>query len=344
LILSFPFIAPAGISLSTGWHARDVLRLRFIDLFSGCGGLSWGLVKRGWKPVVAIDSDPDAVETYNANFEGVALCADASDVDFRCMDVDAIVAGVPCQGFLPLSRRTRNRDNRNGLFRHILRALVARPDFFVVENVPAFLDWWSGRMLIRQSRKLGYKVEARVLNAVDYGVPQHRKRAFIVGSLNDGIAWPDSNPLEERLTVKDAIGDLPREISWTGMDLTNRSSEATLARIKAIPPGGSRFDLPKALQLPCWRKHTSGSSDVLGRLRWDQPSVAIRTEFIKPEKGRYVHPEANRALTLREGARLQTFPDKFRFVGCMSSIARQIGNAVPPVMSSKIAQVFELGG
>ena len=82
----------------------------------------------------------------------------------------------------------------------------------------------------------------------------------------------------------------------------------------------------------------------MGRLRWDQPSVAIRTEFIKPEKGRYVHPEANRALTLREGARLQTFPDKFRFVGCMSSIARQIGNAVPPVMSSKIAQVFELGG
>jgi len=342
LLLSFPFIAPAGISLSTNLHAREVPRLRFIDLFSGCGGLTWGLVQRGWKPFVAIDSDPDAVETYNANFGDVALCADASDVDFRSMDVDAVVAGVPCQGFLPLSRRTRDRDNRNGLFRHVLRALAENPDFFVVENVPAFLDWWSGRMLVRESRKMGYEVEARVLDAVDYGVPQHRKRAFILGSLNDGIAWPERSPPDERLTVKDAIGDLPGEISWTGMDLTNRSSEATLARIKAIPPGGSRFDLPKALQLPCWRNHISGSSDVFGRLRWDEPSVAIRTEFVKPEKGRYLHPEADRSLTLREGARLQTFSDEFRFVGCMTSIARQIGNAVPPEMSRRIAQALEL--
>jgi len=309
---------------------------RFIDLFSGCGGLSWGFVKEGWKPVFALDCDPDAVETYNANFGGVAFCADASDVDFQSTDVDAVISGIPCQGFLPLARRSRSRDNRNGLFRHVLRALAASPQFFVVENVPAFVDWWSGRTFIREARKMGYEVEARILDASDYGVPQRRKRAFIMGSLNDGISWPDPDDCDERRTVCDAIGDLPYEISLTGMNRTTRCSESTLARIRAVPPGGSRLDLPRSLQLPCWRKHKNGSYDVMGRLRWDEPSVAIRTEFVKPEKGRYIHPEADRPITLREGARLQSFPDGFRFKGCLTSIARQIGNAVPPVLSQSI--------
>jgi DNA (cytosine-5)-methyltransferase 1 len=326
---------PAGSYSSTGMR-RAVPR--FFDMFSGCGGLTWGFVRQGWRPTFAVDCDPDAVETFNANFPAAAVCADAVDVDFDSTDIDAVIAGVPCQGFVPLARRARSRDDRNGLFRHVLRALAASPEFFVVENVPAFVDWWSGRMLVREARKMGYEIETRILDAADYGVPQHRKRAFILGSMNDGIAWPEPVAEDERLTVRDAIEDLPYEISWTGMDRTSRCTKPTVARMKAVPPGGSRRDLPKSLQLPCWKNHKSGSTDVMGRLRWDTPSVAIRTEFIKPEKGRYIHPEADRPITLREGARLQSFPDGFRFKGCMTSIARQIGNAVPPVLARAIAK------
>ncbi len=310
----------------------------FIDVYCGCGGLSRGFADAGWTPVLGLDADADCIETYRANFGEVAVCADVADVDFSGMDADAIVAGVPCQGFLSLARRNHRRDARNGLFRHVLRALdEIRPPVFALENVPAFLDWWSGRVFVREAKKLGYEVEPRVLNAADYGVAQFRKRAFIVGSVNDGVAWPTPRPADERRTVRDSIGDLPHEISWRGMNRTSRCRDETLERIRSIPVGGSRKDLPRNLLLPCWRGDHAGSTDVLGRLRWDSPSVSIRTEFIKPEKGRYVHPEADRPITLREGARLQSFPDDFRFRGSMTSIARQIGNAVPPGLALPLA-------
>jgi DNA (cytosine-5)-methyltransferase 1 len=315
--------------------------MHFVDLFCGCGGLTAGFVDAGWTPVLAIDADHDSAETYRRNFGDVVVHADVRDVVFRGVDADALVAGVPCQGFVPLARRNKKRDDRNGLFREALRALhQIRPDRFVIENVPGFMDWWSGKALVRGARKLGYDVEAKVLDAANYGIPQHRKRAIILGSLNDGISWPSPVDADRTKTVRNAIGDLPFDISWRGMNRTTRCGEDVLERIQHVPPGGSRNDLPKRLLLPCWKDHKTGSADVMGRLRWDAPSVSIRTEFIKPEKGRYIHPEADRPITLREGARLQSFRDGFRFHGSMTSVARQIGNAVPPLLAQKIAGVL----
>ena len=130
------------------------------------------------------------------------------------------------------------------------------------------------------------------------------------------------------------------------LHLTRNYSELSLKRFAHIPEGGNRFDIPYDLLAPCWRRHTSGTADVMGRLRWNRPSVTIRTEFFKPEKGRYLHPTANRALTHYEAALLQGFPDSHRFVGSKTSIARQIGNAVPIPLGAAIARQLEaaLGG
>ncbi len=292
-------------------------------------------------PALAVDADSDSIETYRFNFGEVAVCADVRRLVYKGLDADAVIAGVPCQGFLPLTRRSRRRDLRNGLFWEVLRALKEiRPGMFAVENVPQFLDWWSSGALISGARKLGYEVETRVMNAFDYGVPQVRRRAILLGSLNDEVSWPVPLPSRRRKTVREAIGDLPAEIPWQGMDRTTHCGRKVMKRIESIPIGGSRRDIPKGLLPPCWRRHTTGTGDVMGRLSWDKPSVSIRTEFIKPEKGRYLHPEANRPITLREGARLQSFRDGFRFSGSMTSIARQIGNAVPPELAYGIAQAM----
>lgn len=313
----------------------------FVDLFCGCGGLSEGFVAAGWQPILAVDADRNSAETYRANFGEVAVVADVRDVDFRGTEADALVSGLPCQGYTPLGRRVRRRDHRNGLFREFLRALdEMRPEKFLVEEVPAFLQWWSGKASMSAARKMGYTVEGGVLDAWEHGVPQRRRRAFLLGSLNDGIEWPEPVPEDDRLVVVDAIGDLPFESSWKGMDVTTRCVEETLLRIRGIPPGGSRLDLPERLLPRCWKDHDSGSADVMGRLRWDLPSVSIRCEFIKPAKGRYIHPEADRPITLREGARLQSFRDSFRFRGSMTSIARQIGNAVPPRLAQALADTL----
>lgn len=309
----------------------------FVDLFSGCGGLTWGFVASGWEPVFAVESDGDAVQTYGKNFGDVAIMAGVENVPFRGVEADAIIAGLPCQGFTSLSRRSIGRDRRNGLFREVVRAIRAvEPRVFLVENVPYFLDSWSGTTFIRMTKRLGYHIESQILDAVDYGVPQFRRRAFVMGTKRGKPTWPDPLGTPPK-TVRDAIGNLPFKISGRGMDRTTSCGNTSMERIRHIPVGGSRTDLPRALMAPCWRRHGSGAFDVMGRLRWGEPSVSVRTEFIKPEKGRYLHPEANRPITLREGALLQSFPKEFRFCGSMTSIARQIGNAVPPVLSRRLA-------
>jgi DNA (cytosine-5)-methyltransferase 1 len=140
--------------------------------------------------------------------------------------------------------------------------------------------------------------------------------------------------------VRDAIGDLPLDPSNINRHDFRNASELSIQRYKAIPPGGNRRDLPDHLNLPCWinkNPKSGGSADLMGRLLWDQPSLTIRTEFLKPEKGRYLHPEAHRSITVREGARIQTFPDDFLFAGSNYQAAKQIGNAVPPNLAHRIA-------
>jgi DNA (cytosine-5)-methyltransferase 1 len=256
-------------------------------------------------------------------------------------EIDVLVGGPPCQGFSPLGRMNDwdYNDPRNKLWREYARVLeIVLPKMFVLENVPELLKSREFERLRRHVRKLGYSVKAEVLNASFYGVPQARRRAIVVGSRVSAASLPIP-VLEQRPTVRSAIGDLPlipHGENWhVGRNPTPKSRE----RYAAVPQGGNRFDLMRNrpdITPMCWLRKKSGSTDVFGRMWWDEPAPTIRTEFFKPEKGRYLHPEADRPITIREAARLQTFPDTFVFIGSNVQVAKQIGNAVPVELARRI--------
>jgi DNA (cytosine-5)-methyltransferase 1 len=346
--------------------------LRILDLFAGAGGLSEGFRQAGgFVAVGAVEADRYAAATFTLNHPTVDLFAgDVStwlSLGSVCR-VDVVVGGPPCQGFSNLGSR-RARDPRNSLWRRYVDALVAaRPRYFVLENVADFLRSGQYEALRQATRPSGrlrdYRIEAGVLNAGEFGVPQLRKRAVVLGSHRDlpALGLPVGHlqgRQDEWATVHDAIGDLEADVH--GLDLPasrfdilgesvpgpfktldlhlgRRPTRLSMDRYRAIPPGGNRRDLPEHLLAPCWRDHPTGSGDVMGRLRWDRPSVTIRTEFWKPEKGRYLHPEADRALTHLEAARLQGFPDDYLWCGPKAEIGRQIGNAVPILLGRAVAR------
>ena len=217
---------------------------------------------------------------------------------------------------------------------------LSQPDVFVIENVPELLKSLEFDLLRREAISLGYTLTSEVLNASNFGVPQSRKRAIIVGS---HLEMPLPHGDSSRATVREAIGDLPRIPDGINWHIPRHPTPQSLLRYKTIPPGGNRFDL--MLRRPdltprCWLDKPSGSCDVFGRMLWDAPSPTIRTEFYKPEKGRYLHPIEHRPITIREAARLQTFADDFQFVGSKAQVAKQIGNAVPVKLARRIAEAI----
>jgi len=344
--------------------------IRLVDVFAGCGGLTAGFVLHDhgtrFVPVGAVEFDVDAAATYAANFgdEHVFLGDVAEWLRSDVPSADVVLGGPPCQGFSRLGTRDP-RDPRNRLWsRYVDVVARARPSYFVLENVPAFLG--SGQFeglrkaTHRGGRLAGYRLEWAVLDAGRHGTPQTRRRGVVVGRR------PGLPSVLDRLveapggTVADAFTGLPSRVAADAVELPDRTTtfrghvrpgpfsgaelhvtrtyeEISLRRFAAIPAGGNRFDLPAELQAPCWRRHRRGATDVMGRLRWDQQAVTIRTEFFKPEKGRYLHPDEPRAITHLEAARLQGFPDGFRWCGTKASIARQIGNAVPVPLAAAIA-------
>lgn len=346
--------------------------LRLIDLFSGAGGLSIGfewLSEGAFHTVWANDFDAAAARTYNTNFRGVCRHGDLVDLladsDTRIPEADLVVGGPPCQGFSLLNKR-RADDPRKKLwlpFMEVVDRSGARA--FVMENVPQLLGSLEHREIEERARRRRFALWSGLLVAADYGVPQTRRRAFIVGALDadpaeffppppthfDPRHAPSPSPSQTLpwRTVADAIRDLPppvgtqvrRELSPLDLHFGRTPTEKSRARYRAIPEEGmNRFDLQRIapdLTPDCWVRKTSGGTDLFGRLWWDRPAVTIRTEFFKPEKGRYLHPEQHRPITHREAARFQSFPDEFRFLGSKTEIARQIGNAVPPVLAKAVA-------
>ena len=321
-----------------------------IDLFAGCGGMSVGLQKAGFENLLAVEWDLSCCETFKANVSPRILqCAIQELETFPVCDF--LVGGPPCQGFSNLGEKLPN-DPRRQLWRHFLRAVRdSRPLIFVMENVPPILKSAEYEEICNEARNLGYKVEGRVLNAADYGTPQLRKRAFIIASRIGQPPFPEAthrNPgappkfearnLPTWLTVKDAIGELPPMPDGINWHIGRNPTEKSLRRYKCIPLGGNRWNLPLELMPECWKKKTEGGTDLFGRLWWDRPSVTIRTEFYKPEKGRYLHPVENRPITHREAARLQGFSDEFQFRGNRIEVGIQIGNAVPPPLSYEIGR------
>jgi len=234
-----------------------------------------------------------------------------------------------------------------------LRAIEqSAPFMFIMENVPQLLRSAEYEALEDAAGDLGYIVEGRILNAADYGVPQTRKRAIVIGSRVGPARWPEPTrvrPGEHNFvqdpwsTFRDAVVGLPLKPTGKNWHNPRNPRPMSVERYRAIPKEGEgRFDLARRrpdITPACWLRKKSGSTDVFGRLWWDRPAFTIRTEFYKPEKGRYLHPSEHRPITVREAARCQSFPDDFEFSGeqSMTSVAKQIGNAVPPLLAHAIA-------
>ncbi len=336
-------------SIPDHWPAVTGRKPTTIDLFAGCGGFSIGLHKAGFQTLLAVEWDSSCCATFAENISPRILnCAIQEVGTFPACDV--LVGGPPCQGFSNLGERVPD-DPRRQLWRHYLRAVAdAKPLIFVMENVPPLLKSAEYQEILRKAESMGYNVESRVLNSADYGVPQQRKRAFVIGSRIGEPVFPaptHRNPdapitaetecLPHWLTVRDAIGDLPPEPTEENWHIGRNPTEMSRQRYRCVPPGGNRWDLPPELTPECWKRKTKGGTDLFGRLWWDRPSVTIRTEFYKPEKGRYLHPVLHRPITHREAARLQGFEDDFEFLGKRIAVGIQIGNAVPPPLGYQVA-------
>ena len=339
-----------------------------IDLFCGAGGLSAGARAAGVKIEIAVDSDPNAVETYRANHPNVkVLLQDIRSLPdlppLSTFEPTVVLGGPPCQGFSTSNQRTRNAHNPvNQLYKDFLRQVRSiSPTFVVFENVKGFIGTEQGiyfSSVMRGLNELGYRVEHRVLNAVDYGVPQCRSRLFIVGSRIDGRLLPHRIK-NRRLTVSDAIEDLPllpngaalqqtkyrtkprsdyarflRRNSTTCLNnFVTKNAAYVVERYSHIPPGGNWRCIPEHLMsnyANCSRCHEG----VYHRLSWDKPSIVIGNY----RKNMLVHPSANRGLSVREAARLQSFADSYVFRGTIGYQQQQVANAVPPLLGAAVFQ------
>ena len=346
-------------------------KYRVIDLFSGAGGFTLGMTKTGrFASVFANDFNDWSVRTYNRNFGPHCVGGDITALlgrkDFEFPKADVVIGGPPCQGFSLLNKKRRG-DPRKQLWAAYMEVVKrVEPKAFVMENVPELLNSGEFEAIKDMARKLGFEIAHGILNAADYGVPQRRRRAIIMGVRGRKPSLPAPthcdpakmgrngglflNPWEG---VRSAIGDLPppegteirtdRVAPPMDLHFGRTPTAKSIARYKCIPEGGNRFDLQRKrpdITPDCWIRKTNGGTDLFGRLWWNKPAFTIRTEFYKPEKGRYLHPAQNRPITHREAARLQSFPDDFMFEGSKIQAAIQIGNAVPPLLGQRIAEAL----
>lgn len=312
-----------------------------VDLFAGAGLFSHAFAVEGFTIVQAIEANRDATATYALNLGSDHLVhADITKVA-PSVPCDVLVAGPPCQGFSTLGAR-RLDDPRNKLSMEVVRfAKILNPSIVVIENVEAFLHSEVHLRVRRAFARLGYGVLSYVLDAVDFGVPQYRARSFTVATRQSALPLEGLRKRRVARTVQDAFAGLPAEPDGNNFHYSPRPSALALARMKLIPPGGDRRDvLQRAPELspPSWHRPRSEMTDVWGRMRWDSPSNTLRTALQNPSKGRYIHPDQNRVISLREAARLQTIPDSWVFAGPPYPVAMQIGNSVPPSLGRTVAR------
>ncbi|TLG89459.1 DNA cytosine methyltransferase [Pseudomonas edaphica] len=323
-----------------------------IDLFCGAGGLTTGLKAAGFSVLAGFELNETAAATYKLNHKKSKIfIGDLSKIDpKKVMDslgleqgeLDLLAGCPPCQGFS--THKTRNRsssvdDIRNDLVFEVLRYIkVFLPKTIMLENVPGLAKDKRMLKLKEELNYLGYVINdntVKVLDAADFGVPQRRKRMILQASLFGIINEPDK--IKIRTTVKQSIGALPIP-GFSGdelHDLPVLRSEKVSTIIENIPTnGGSRSDLPIELWLPCHIKRPGSYKDVYGRMSWDDVAPTITGGCTNPSKGRFIHPDQNRSITLREAALLQTFPKKYKFSLSRGKdyAALMIGNALPPLL------------
>ena len=327
---------------------RSARRTRFssLDLFCGCGGLSLGLRRAGFKVLAAIDNDELSVETYRKNHKRTkvierdirSVCTEdlMKRLKLKPGDLDLMAGCPPCQGFSKL--RTFNgakkvNEPMNDLVFEFVRFVRAfLPKTVMMENVPALMDDYRFEQLGIALQLLGYRFHAKVLDAARYGVPQRRLRLILLGSRRDIPSF--ATPVRAKRTVSQAIRRLPApdESADCAHNYSVRRSAHVLSLIRCIPrDGGSRSSLSSEQQLNCHREF-DGFKDVYGRMAWREPAPTITGGCINPSKGRFIHPSEDRAVTLREAALLQGFPSSYEFDVSKGryAIAQLIGNAFPP--------------
>ncbi len=378
---------------------RDWLRTKFdwdsnvtiVDLFSGAGGLSFGLDSvPGMAVVAAFERNAWACETHSANMAAPVVSCDIATVGsfrtaldgFGVQRVDVLAGGPPCQGFSKLGkgalrkmalsdgRRVDIEDERNWLFRHFIRAVrELRPQVVIMENVPELLRYES---IVEEIRdvfwELGYAFDRRFLHAEKHGVPQRRRRLFMVANKHGcAVPWPDENRRVKERTLRDAIGDLPEvppmqleeELEWlrpgrtapylqemrrglrgavAGLvrdHVTRFHGEKDVAAFRHMQEGDMYGAVPEELR----RYRSDIFVDKFHRMMWERPAWTV-TAHIAKDGYKYIHPEQHRTLSVREAARIQSFPDRFRFAGSRTHRFTQIGNAVPPKLATALGRTL----
>ncbi|MBU0697927.1 MAG: DNA cytosine methyltransferase [Proteobacteria bacterium] len=334
--------------------------IKVFDFFSGCGGTSKGFQHAGMDIVFALEKDSDSVATFRKNFPGVQILqtdilrtnpVDISEYVESCGDEPLLFCGcAPCQPFTKQNTTKRDDDERVYLlneFRFFIEAY--EPEYIFVENVPGMQKVNNTKSPFAKFATYlvnnAYHVDYDIIYSKDFGVPQRRRRLVLIASLLGDIKIPQKThgpgTNNEHSFVRDWIGDLPPiEAGTEHSEIPNhraaRLAPINLERIRATPEGGGRPDWPKHLWLECHKGEYPGHTDVYGRMRWGEPATGLTTRCISYSNGRFGHPVQNRAISVREAACLQTFPMDFIFEGSLSSMARQIGNAVPV----RLAEVF----
>lgn len=317
-----------------------------IDLFAGCGGVTEGLQKAGFRVIAAVEIDPVAANTYELNHPKVKLApSDIRDIKGRKWmrelgiqrgELDLVVGCPPCQGFSTLRTRNGacwNRDPRNNLVQEMLRLVrEMRPKAVMMENVPRLGEKRVFQDFASALRKLGYQVDREIVNVQHFAVPQRRRRLVLIAGRGFEIPFPRKARVLR--TVRDAIRHLkPAGKSGDPLhDLPETRTPEVLKRIQKIPKdGGSRLDLPDKMQLDCHRR-CNGFKDIYGRMAWDDVAPTMTGGCFNPSKGRFLHPSRNRNITMREAALLQTFPARYKFdlKAGKQGVALMIGNALPP--------------
>lgn len=318
-----------------------------IDLFAGCGGMTYGLGRAGFKVVGALERDATAASTYRLNHPGVPLVeADIREVrpadwmkelGLRLGELDLLAGCPPCQGFSrlrTLNGTRTNKDCRNRLVLELIEfAEVLRPRALMMENVPGLAGKAVFKQLLTALRREGYVPGWKILDAADFGVPQRRRRLVLIAGRGFGIPFGSSKPNPK--TVRMTIGSIgpPGKSGDYLHDLPERRTPQMQNWIAAVPKdGGGRLNLPERMQRECHRV-SDGFRDVYGRMAWDTVAPTITGGCFNPSKGRFLHPEQDRNITMREAALLQTFPKSFRVPHgtTKTAAALMIGNALPPV-------------
>lgn len=314
-----------------------------LDLFAGAGGVTAGFKRAGVRVAVAVELDPVASETYRSNHPEVTLLQrDIRRVPARQVQsllgrrrLDILTACSPCGSYSSLRRGRGSAASKDLALQVVRFARALRPRALIVENVPPLQHDHRFRKLIQSLEALGYELWWGVLDSQFFGVPQRRKRLVLIGQ-RKGV--PEAPATARRIRVVDeAIRGLSAQ---DPLHRLPKPAPQVLARIRAVSrDGGSRDELPPELVLRCHDElRSKAATNVYGRMKGNEPAPTLTTRCTTPACGRFIHPRANRPITLREAACLQTFPRRYRFVGTREQIERQIGNAVPVELAYRIVR------